>query len=106
LSHLPEPLIEIIRRSLQGERFVPVGGAFEMTSSRPQGHVQAARAAMKRLEMASLLGNRPSRECDWALTMVAARLVAPSSKLSTTRAWHTTPLASDFGVEEADEDDL
>lgn len=25
LSHLPEPLIEIIRRSLQGETFVPLG---------------------------------------------------------------------------------
>ncbi|MDR1163255.1 MAG: transposase, partial [Candidatus Accumulibacter sp.] len=37
LSHLPEPLIEIIRRSLQGERFVPVGEAFEITSSLPQG---------------------------------------------------------------------
>ncbi|MDR1274774.1 MAG: IS1634 family transposase, partial [Candidatus Accumulibacter sp.] len=33
-------------------------------------------------------------------------IVAPSSKLSTTRTWHTTTLASDFGVEEADEDAL
>ena len=31
LSHLPEPLIEIIRRSLQGETFVPLGLAFEVT---------------------------------------------------------------------------
>jgi transposase len=106
LSHLPDPLIEIIRRSLQGERFVPVGEAFEIISSRPQGHVQAVRMAMKRLEMASLLGSRPSRERDLVLAMIASRIVAPSSKLSTTRAWHTTTLAADFGVTEADEDDL
>ncbi|NTV87908.1 MAG: transposase, partial [Burkholderiaceae bacterium] len=28
LSHLPEPLIDIIRRALQGETFVPLGEAF------------------------------------------------------------------------------
>jgi hypothetical protein len=60
LSHLPEPLIEIIRRSLQGERFVPVGEAFEIASLLPQGHVQAGRSAMKRLDLAPLLGSRPS----------------------------------------------
>jgi transposase len=106
LSHLPDPLIDIIRRSLQGERFVPAGEAFEIVSSRSQGHVQAVRSAMKRLDMASLLGSRSSRERDRVLAMVAARIVAPSSKLSTCRAWHTTTLASDFGVSDANEDDL
>ena len=106
LSHLPEPLIEIIRRSLRGERFVPVGEAFEIVSSRAQGHVQAVRSAMKRLDIASLLGSRPSRERDLVLAMVASRIVAPSSKLATSRAWHTTTLASDFCVADADEDDL
>ncbi|TMH79557.1 MAG: transposase, partial [Betaproteobacteria bacterium] len=37
LSHLPEALIEIIRRSLQGEQFVPVGEAFEVIGSRAHG---------------------------------------------------------------------
>jgi hypothetical protein len=73
LSHLPELLIEIIRRSLQGERFVPVEETFEITSSLLQGHVQAVRMAMKRLEMASLLGSRPSRERDRVLALIAAR---------------------------------
>jgi transposase len=106
LSHLPEPLIDIIRRSLQGERFVPVDEAFEIVSSLPQGHVRAVHTAMKQLGMESLLGSRPSRERDLVLAMVAARIVAPSSKLATSRAWHTTTLASDFGVSEASEDDL
>ena len=39
LSHLPESVIDLIRRSLQGETFVPVGEAFEIASSRAHGHV-------------------------------------------------------------------
>lgn len=38
--------------------------------------------------------------------MVAARVLAPHSKLATTRWWHTTTLAEEFGVSEADEDEL
>jgi transposase len=106
LSHLPEPLIEIIRRSLKGERFVPAEEAFEIVSSLPQGHIQAVRSAMKRLDMAFLLGSKPSRARDLVLAMIASRIVSPSSKLATTRGWHTTTLASDFGVADAEEDDL
>jgi transposase len=106
LSHLPDELIEIIRRSLKGETFVPVSWAFEITRSRPHGHVQAAGAAMGRLDMASLLSSKPCRERDLVLAMVAARIAAPHTKLATTRWWNTTTLAEDFGVAEADEDDL
>ena len=106
LSHLPDELIEIIRRSLQGETFVPVASAFQITRSRPHGQVQAAGAAMAGLEMASLLASKPCRERDLVLAMVAARIVAPHTKLATTRWWHTTTLAEDFGVADADEDDL
>ncbi|PSL78930.1 transposase, partial [Variovorax sp. WS11] len=106
LSHLPDELIEIIRRSLQGETFVPVASAFQITRSRPHGHVQAASAAMASLEMASLLASKPCRERDLVLAMVVARIVAPHTKLATTRWWHTTTLAEDFGIAQADEDDL
>ena len=106
LSHLSESLIELIRRSLQGETFVPLGQAFEVIGSRPHGHVQAVAAAMQRLGLASLLGSKASRERDLVLAMVAARIVAPHTKLATTRWWHTTTLASDFGVAQANEDDL
>ena len=106
LSHLPEPLIEMIRRSLQGETFVALGEAFEVTASRPHGHVQAVAAAMQRLDFASLLGSKASRERELVLAMVAARIAAPHTKLATTRWWHTTTLASDFGVTDASEDDL
>ena len=106
LSHLPEPLIEIIRRSLKGETFVALGEAFEVVGSLPHGHVQAVAAAMRRLGLASLLGSKPSRERELVLAMVAARIVAPHTKLATTRWWHTTTLANDFGVAEANEDEL
>jgi transposase len=83
-----------------------VASAFQITRSRPHGHVQAAGAAMAGLEMASLLASKPCRERDLVLAMVAARIVAPHTKLATTRWWHTTTLAEDFGVAQADEDDL
>ena len=106
LSHLPEPLIDLIRRSLQGETFVPVGEAFEITASRAHGHVQAVALAMKQLGFASLLASSASRERDLVCAMVAARIVSPRTKLATSRWWHTTTLPSDFGVADADEGDL
>jgi transposase len=106
LSHLPEALVEIIRRSLQGESFVPVAEAFEVTRSRAHGHVQAVALAMERLGLASLVASEPCRERDLVMAMVAARILAPHPKLATTRWWHTTTLADDFGVADADEVDL
>jgi transposase len=106
LSHLPEPLIEIIRRSLQGETFVPLSQAFDVIDSRSHGHVHAVAQAMHRLDFAAVLGSKSCRERELVLAMVAARIVAPSPKLATTRWWHTSTLASDFGVAEAAEDDL
>ena len=106
LSHLPEHLIDIIRRSLQGETFVPLAQAFEISRSRPHGHVQAVALAMQRLGLASLLASKSCHERELVLAMVAARIVAPHTKLATTRWWHTTTLGEDFGVVDADEDDL
>jgi len=106
LSHLPDALIDIIRRSLQGETFVPLGQTFEVLRSRAHGHAQAVAAAMQRLGFASLIASKPCRERDLVLAMVASRIVSPHTKLATTRWWHTTTLAEEFGVTEADENDL
>ena len=106
LSHLPDALVEIIRRSLRGETFVPLAQTFEISASRAHGHVQAVAAAMRRLGFAALVASKPCRERDLVLAMVAARILAPHTKLATTRWWHTTTLAEDFGVAEATEDDL
>ena len=106
LSHLPDALIEIIRRTLQGESFVPATQALEITRSRAHGHVQAVAAAMQRLGLSTVIAAKPSRQRDLVLAMVAARIIAPHTKLATTRWWGTTTLAEDFGVLEANEDDL
>ena len=106
LSHLPEALIEVIRRALRGEAFVPVGERLEIVRSKPHGHVQAVRAAMQRLGFESLIASRASCERDRVCAMVAARVLAAHTKLATTRWWRTTTLAEEYGVEEADENDL
>ena len=106
LSHLPDALVDIIRRSLQGETFVPLAQTFEISRSRAHGHVQAVATAMQRLDFASLIAAKPCRERDLVLAMVASRIVAPQTKLATTRWWHTTTLAEDFAVTDASEDDL
>ena len=106
LSHLPDALIDIIRRSLQGESFVPASQAFEVVRSRAHGHVQAVGLAMQRLGLTSMIASTPSRERDLVLAMVAARIVQPDTKLATSRHWHCSTLAEDFGVADATEDDL
>jgi len=106
LSHLPDALIDIIRRSLQGEAFVPASQAFEVVRSRAHGHVQAVALAMHRLGLASVIASQPSRERDLVLAMVASRIVHPDTKLATSRRWHCSTLAEEFGVTDATEDDL
>ncbi|MBC7992618.1 MAG: IS1634 family transposase [Rhizobacter sp.] len=106
LSSLSAAQIEAIRAALRGEALQPVVQAFEITQSRSHGHVQGVALAMQRLGVASLLGAKPCRERELMLAMVASRIVAPHTKLATTRWWHTTTLAEDFGVTDADEDDL
>ena len=96
LSHLPAPVIDLVRRALRGETFVPVAERLEVLGSRPHGHVQAVRVAMQRLGIESLIGSRPSPERDRILALIAARVLAP----------HTSTLAEEFGVSAADEDDL
>jgi transposase len=61
---------------------------------------------MQRLDFASLIASRPSRERDLVGAMVAARMIAPKTKLATTRWWHTTTLAENFRVADATEDEL
>src|SRR6202165_788646 len=106
LSHLPEALIDIIRRSLQGESFVPAIQAFEVSASYAHGHVQAVTLTLQRLGFSSLVASKPSRERDLVCAMIASRILAPHTKLATTRWWHTTTLAEDFGVSDATENDL
>jgi Transposase DDE domain len=106
LSHLPDELIELIRGALAGRRYVDAEGAFAIERSLPAGHVQAALAMARRLELGRLLDRSPSRERDLCLAMICQRAIAPASKLATVRALGQSSLACELGVEGADEDDL
>ena len=106
LSHLPDHVIDLIRQSLRGERFVEVGNSFDIVKSPQSGNVQAVMTAMRALGMTEVVASRPSRERDLVIAMIAARLISPQSKLATTRWWQTTTLPRQLGVEDATEDDL
>jgi transposase len=106
LSSLSAEQVEAIRAVLAGQAMQPAAQALEITASRAHGHVQAVTLAMQQLGMAGLLGSKASRERELVLAMIASRIVAPHTKLATTRWWHTTTLAEDFGVADANEDEL
>jgi transposase len=106
LSALSEEQILAIQAILRGEQLAPATELFEAIASRAHGHVQAVRRTMQQLGFAQLIGTRPSPQRDLVCAMVAARIVAPHTKLATTRWWHTTTLAQEFGVAHADENDL
>ncbi len=106
LSALSDEQIASIRAVLSGQSMRPVEQLWETIRSRSHGAVQAVRVAMQRLGFESLLASRPSAERDAVCALVAARILSPHTKLATTRWWHTTTLPEEFGVTEADENDL
>src|SRR3954447_19954334 len=106
LSHLPDHLIDLIKRSLKGESFVPAADAFKITRSLPHGHVEAVLKMIRKLGLDDLIAAEPSRRRDLVVAMIVERLVFPSSKLANTRHWHDTTLAEELDVADATEDQL
>jgi len=68
--------------------------------------VEAVLAMIRHLGVDTLLGAKRSPERDLVVAMIVERLLYPCSKLATTRLWHSTTLAQELGVEEADEEGL
>jgi Transposase DDE domain len=106
LSKLPAAAIEVLQRALKGEQLVPLDETLDIVASSHHGHVEAVARALHQLELARVIDSRPSRERDLVLAMIAARILAPGSKLATTRWWQDTTIPAQFGVEAADETDL
>jgi hypothetical protein len=106
LSHLPAEVIELIRGALRGVRYVAADDAFAIERSLPAGHVAAALAMARRLELARLIDRSPSRERDLVMAMIAQRVIAPASKLATSRLLSLSTLADELAVTGADEDEL
>lgn len=78
LSHLPDHLIEIVKRSLKGETFVPAAEAFRITRSLPHGHVHAVLTMIRKLGLEEIIASEPSRRRDLVIAMIAERLLFPS----------------------------
>jgi transposase len=106
LSHWPQPKIETLRRLLRDETLVSPHDLFTTNQTLPHGHVEALLALICKLGLDAMIASQRSRERDLVVAMIVQRLIAPASKLGTTRAWHTTTLAEELGVEDATENDL
>lgn len=106
LSHLPDDLVELIRRRLRGEQFLSAADAFEVERSLPHGHVACVLAMARQLELPRLLDRSPSKERSRALAMLCQRVLEPGSKLACTRALAQSTLAEELGVEGVDADEL
>lgn len=106
LSHLPPHILDLIQRSLAGEAFLSPTEAFRTIHSRPHGHVEAVLTTCRRLDLEHLLASKPSRQRSLILALIAQRILCPCSKLATTRYWHTTTLAEELGVGDADRKEL
>jgi transposase len=105
LSSLSMAQVEAMRRVLRGDPLAAPEALFEKIRDRAHGAVDAVHQAMRRLGFESLVASKRSRERDVIVALVAARIVAPDTKLATTRWWHVTTLPDDLGLADASEDD-
>ena len=75
LSHLPDEVIELIRRALRGESFVAAEDEFEVKRSLPAGHVGAVLGMARKLGLQRLLDREPSPERRLALALICQRVL-------------------------------
>ena len=103
LSKWPPHLIDGLRILLRGGTAVPRGetihehDGFDITRSRPFGHVAAVLGALRGLGLERLIGARRSRLRDLVVAMIVARIVAPRSKLATARGLSQDTLGLGLG---------
>ena len=105
LSALPDEQIELVRRSLKGEAFVPADAASRVLRSLPHGHVAAVMTQARALGMPQLLGPA-GRQRDLALALVVSRVVRPRTKLSTLSWWPDSTLGVDLDLTDTSTDEV
>ena len=106
LSSWPPAKVNSLRRLLKNEPLVSPDQVFTIVRSLPHGHVELLLEAFRKLGLPALLDRKPSRHRDCVLAMLAQRLLQPASKLATTRLWHSTTLAEQLRLQDADEEAL
>src|SRR3954465_3392922 len=77
LSHLPDHVIDLIKRSLKGETFVSAAEAFRMPPPLPHGPVDAVLTLIRKLGVDDLIASEPSRRRNLVIAMIAERLLFP-----------------------------
>jgi hypothetical protein len=105
LSKLPAETIDLVRRSLAGEQFIPAAQRAQVARSLPHGHAAAVHAMARTLGFPALLGP-PGPDRDLAYALVVSRVLRPASKLSTISWWDDVTLGADLGVAGASTDDV
>lgn len=107
LSDWPPQKIETLRRLLRDEPLVSPTDLFTTVRTMPHGHVEAVLGTIRRLGLDRLISSSACRERDLVVALIAARILFPSSKLATSRLWHTCTLAEELGLgEQTDVDEL
>jgi transposase len=106
ISHWPKHKIETLGRLLHDEPLVSPHDLFKTQQTLPHGHVEVILGTIRKSGLDSMIASKPCRERNLVLAMIAEQLIHPCSKLATTRQWHTTTLAEELLVQDADEDDL
>ncbi len=106
LSHLPEHVVDAIRAMLAGRELVDLDERLEIERSLPHGHVAAVLGVLRDLGLERLVSRQRCRERDLVVAMVVQRLIGPGSKLSATRRFTQTTLASELDLGEVKEAEL
>ena len=111
LSKWPPVVVEGLRILLKGGTAVAdLTTAFDITRSRPHGHVAAVLATLRKLRLDRTLAATASPERERAIALIVARILAPGSKLATARGLAADTardsLAEMLGIESVDEDEL
>ena len=111
LSKWPPVVVEGLRILLKGGTAVAdLTTAFDITRSRPHGHVAAVLGTLRKLRLDRTLAATASPERERAIALIVARILAPDSKLATARGLAADTardsLAEMLGIEAVDEDEL
>ena len=97
ISHLPDHVIDLVRRALKGESLVNPESAFRCLRSSPHGHVAAVLGFLRKLSLHSLIARPASRQRDLVVAMIVARVVDARSKLATARGLNPESAVSSLG---------
>jgi len=108
---LPDEAVDGLKILLKGGKAIEdIEEAFNIVRSRPHGHVAAVLGTIKKIGLDSIISSENTRNRRLVLSMIAARIIAPRSKLATARglqqATKLSSLGERLGLSGTDEDEL